>query len=67
MLTIKNIQKNLLSGFEITEPKMDSDNTDQIFIEFTRGNSRVLNLHFKTLTDGCLKFESLLAPSQTTE
>lgn len=64
---LKNIQKNLTTGFEITEPKMDSDNSDQIFVEFTRGGTRILNLHFKTLSDGCLKFESLLAPSQTTE
>ncbi len=69
--TQENIQKNLTqilsSPFEITEPKMDSGAPDDVFLEFVRDNNRIINLQFKVKSDGCLHFQSLLAPSTETE
>jgi hypothetical protein len=61
------IEKNLLqmtaAPFEVTEPPPDTEGNDDIFIDVTRNNSRLLNLQFKIKTDNCLHFEALLAPS----
>ncbi len=69
--TIANIQKNLTQilskPFEITEPKLESGAPDDIFLEFVRNNNRIINLQFKLRSDGCLHFQSLLAPSTETE
>jgi hypothetical protein len=66
-----NIQKNLAQilskPFEITEPKLESGAPDDIFLEFVRNNNRIINLQFKVKSDGCLRFQSLLAPSTETE
>lgn len=69
--TRENIQKNLSQilskPFEITEPKMELGAPDDIFLEFVRDNNRIINLQFKVKSDGCLHFQSLLAPSTETE
>lgn len=69
--TKANIQKNLAQilskPFEITEPKFESGAPDDIFLEFVRNNNRIINLQFKVKSDGCLRFQSLLAPSTETE
>lgn len=69
--TQENIQKNLVQilskPFEITEPKFESGAPDDIFIEFVRDNNRIINLQFKVNADGCIHFQSLLAPSTETE
>lgn len=69
--TMANIEKNinhiLSSPFEVTEPKLESGAPDDVFIELTRNNERVLNLQFKIKADGCLHFRSLLAPSSEIE
>lgn len=69
--TKANIQKNLAQilskPFEITEPKFEAGAPDDIFLEFVRNNNRIINLQFKVKSDGCLRFQSLLAPSTETE
>ena len=69
--TQENIQKNLSQilskPFEITEPKMESGAPEDVFLEFVRDNNRIINLQFKVKSDGCLHFQSLLAPSTETE
>ncbi len=63
----KNLNKILSTPFEVTEPKLESGAPDDVFIELTRNNERLLNLQFKIKAEGCLHFQSLLAPSSETE
>ena len=63
----KNLTRLLATAFEITEPKLEPGAPDDVFIELTRNNIRLLNLQFKVKTDGCLHFQSLLAPPVESE
>ncbi len=63
----KNLTKLTTTAFEITDPKLESGAPDDIFIEMTRNKNRLLNLQFKIRGEGCLHFQSLLAPSTETE
>lgn len=62
----KNLNKILSSGFEVAEPKIE-DGSDDIHIEITKNKNRLVNLQFKVKAEGCLHFESLLAPSTESE
>lgn len=63
----KNLEKLLNTNFEITEPKYDEGSVNDLYLEFTKNNERILNLQFKIKTDGCLHFQSMLAPSSGVE
>jgi len=70
--TVENIENNLLrllskGDFEVVMPNPQSAVVDDIFIEINRNNNRLLNLQFKIKSDGCLHFQSLLAPSTEIE
>lgn len=62
----KNLSKILSTGFEVAEPKIE-DGSDDIHIEITKNKNRLVNLQFKVKAEGCLHFESLLAPSTESE
>lgn len=61
----KTLEQLLTDNFQITEPRIEStDSHNDVFIEFTKQDSRLLNIQLRPSAEGCLQFESLLAPSQ---
>lgn len=62
----KKLETVTSKGFEVPNPKMESGDSDDVFIEIFRGANRALILQFKD-SEGCLRFDALLAPSEQVE
>jgi hypothetical protein len=60
---IKNIEKSTGTDYQLSEMQNEAAGDGDIFLELSRADKRILNLHFRVREDGCVQFDSLLAPS----